>query len=312
MSQHPEDQDTPAQGYAKKDEHKKRDRKDRRKALVASMMMAIFGRLPIAINRIIGGMIGRLTWYFGSQAAQSSLKNIQDCFPDLDETRQRALAKASIICTAKTALEVTYVWSQPYKKIKHLISGNQQFTGIQGKLDQGVGVLLLVPHLGNWEILSSVLPQCFDFTAMYQPTGIEKIDAFMIAGRTREGCKLAPTNRKGVSHVLKQLHAAKIVAILPDQVPDESGGELSPFFGKPALTMTLVHKLVQRTQCQVLMLFAKQVKSGFEMIIREPDPDIYDTDQAKSLAAMNRSVESCVLEAPEQYQWEYKRFKRAD
>jgi KDO2-lipid IV(A) lauroyltransferase len=45
------------------------------------------------------------------------------------------------------------------------------------------------------------------------------------------------------------------------------------------------------------------------MVYREPDPELYDADPARSLAALNRSVEAVVREAPAQYQWEYKRFK---
>lgn len=290
---------------------KKRDKKNQRKGIVASVTIAIFGRLPMALNRLIGGMIGNISWYCGNKTTQSSLANIQQCFPDKTDSEHRALAKASIISTAKTALEVSIIWTQPYEKLQRFVSGKQELNKIHQKIGQGKGVLLLAPHLGNWEILSPVLSRAFDFMVMFQPTGVEKIDELMIAGRTREGCHLAPTNRRGVSSVLKQLKEGKLAAILPDQVPEENSGELAPFFGKDALTMTLAHKLIQRTNCSVLMIFAKQVSSGFEIVIKEPDPDIYDSDPAKSLTAMNRSVEECVLEVPGQYQWEYKRFKRA-
>ena len=48
---------------------------------------------------------------------------------------------------------------------------------------------------------------------------------------------------------------------------------------------------------------------GFELVFRPADPDIYSDDLETSVAAMNRSIEHCVRDRPEQYQWEYKRFK---
>ena len=48
---------------------------------------------------------------------------------------------------------------------------------------------------------------------------------------------------------------------------------------------------------------------GFEMIFRPADPEIYSDDIETSVTALNRSIEACVAEKPEQYQWEYKRFK---
>ena len=49
---------------------------------------------------------------------------------------------------------------------------------------------------------------------------------------------------------------------------------------------------------------------GFKIVIKEADNDIVSSDLLTSITALNRSVESCVRDIPEQYQWEYKRFKR--
>jgi KDO2-lipid IV(A) lauroyltransferase len=49
---------------------------------------------------------------------------------------------------------------------------------------------------------------------------------------------------------------------------------------------------------------------GFKLTIQEADQSIYDEDLITSVAGLNKSVENCVLMAVEQYQWEYKRFRR--
>ena len=41
--------------------------------------------------------------------------------------------------------------------------------------------------------------------------------------------------------------AASSSAMLPDQVPKRAGAEFAPFFGQPALTMTLTSNLLQKT-----------------------------------------------------------------
>ena len=93
-------------------------------------------------------------------------------------------------------------------------------------------------------------------------------------------------------------------------VPEAEGGEFAPFYNVPALTMTLVHGLVTRTKCNVIMGYGRRIPSGFDVVFKEPDPEIYHDDVQVSLAALNRSVENCINDCPEQYQWEYKRFKR--
>ena len=46
------------------------------------------------------------------------------------------------------------------------------------------------------------------------------------------------------------------------------------------------------------------------MIVQEADQGIYSEDVSISLSALNSTVEQHVLSAIEQYQWEYKRFRK--
>ena len=112
--------------------------------------------------------------------------------------------------------------------------------------------------------------------------------------------------------VLKALQRGEMVGVLPDQVPNDEGGEFANFFGKQALTMTLVSKLAARSQARVFSGFLVRLPKGrgFKLIIREADQAIYDEDLLTSVRGLNKSVEDCVLMAVEQYQWEYKRFRR--
>lgn len=231
----------------------------------------------------------------------------------MDTAARERLLRDSLRHTAMTALEAFVVWRQPFDQIKSCKLELDGFELVEDQQKTGRGLLLLAPHLGNWEVMGPVMPKRVEaITYMFQPSGMEEIDELMIHGRSKDGVKLAPTNRQGVSQLLKALRAGEVVSILPDQVPEKGGGMVAPFFGHPAYTMTLVHKLIQRTQCDVLMIYAKRNPKGFVLTVRKPDPAITDADAATSLAALNNSVESCVREAPEQYQWEYKRFKKVD
>jgi len=58
-----------------------------------------------------------------------------------------------------------------------------------------------------------------------------------------------------------------------------------------------------------LAIVDKRVDSGFEIKYYSPAKEIYSSDTLVALSAMNALIEECVREAPEQYQWEYNRFK---
>ena len=78
------------------------------------------------------------------------------------------------------------------------------------------------------------------------------------------------------------------------------------------MTQTLVHRLIQATQANVIFVTAQRVEAGFKIVTDQVDPLIYSNDQIVSTTAMNRTIESIVTRDPSQYQWEYKRFRRTE
>lgn len=170
------------------------------------------------------------------------------------------------------------------------------------------GVILIAPHLGNWEMLGTQLKSYSAPTCMYQPPKQAFLDRFIYDKRKTYQMNLAPTNARGVAMCLKTLKKGGLVAILPDQNPTQ-GGEFAPFFGQATLTMTLIHGLIQRTGCEVIMGVAERIPGGFHQHFIAPDKRIFESDVAASTAGLNKSVEACVNICPDQYQWEYKRFK---
>ncbi len=148
-------------------------------------------------------------------------------------------------------------------------------------------------------------------TSLYQPPRRYDLDNLLQAVRTTTGATLVPTSGRGVSHLIKALKRGEITGVLPDMEPAErSSGVFAPFFGVPALTMTLVHSLTRRTGAAVVVGFARRVRGGFVLEFTRPDTDLVSPEEVTAVTALNRAVETLVNLAPEQYQWEYKRFKR--
>jgi KDO2-lipid IV(A) lauroyltransferase len=74
--------------------------------------------------------------------------------------------------------------------------------------------------------------------------------------------------------------------------------------------MTLVTNLIQRTGARAVCCYCKRLPGGkYELVFREVDKDLYAADPDTALAGLNKSVERCVRDCPEQYQWQYKRFR---
>ena len=252
-----------------------------------------------------------MLYYLPNRARDTTLKNLQVCFPDLPAKEISRLAKESLTSTASTAMEMGKSWMLPIEKTCSLVTQTEGLESFQQAVKSSQGIVLLAPHLSNWEIFAVYVSQNIESTFMYQPPKLLALDRMLRRVRSRGGMKLAPTDIKGVSLVLKALKRGELVGVLPDQVPTEEGGEFAKFFGEQALTMTLVSKLVARSQARVFCGFVVRLpkRDGFKLIIREVGEDLYSEDIQTSLAALNRGVEAIVALAPEQYQWEYKRFR---
>ncbi len=257
-------------------------------------------------------MWGSLLFLLPNRARDTTLKNLRACFPELGDKEIRALAKASLSSTASTALEMGKAWLLPVEKTFSLVTETEGFEEFHAAVAEQQGIILLAPHLSNWEIFGIYACRDIDSTVLYQPPKLPALDRLLQRTRSRGGIKMAATDRKGVALLLKALHAGELVGVLPDQVPNDEGGQFADFFGEKALTMTLVSKLITKSRARVFCGFAKRLPGGkgFRLIIREADQQIYSDDLATSVLGLNQSVEQCVRMAVEQYQWEYKRFRR--
>jgi Kdo2-lipid IVA lauroyltransferase/acyltransferase len=281
------------------------------KITLIKLLAQLIALLPLTVIQFLGGLIGTCCWYQKTESARVTIKNIELCFPNLSAEEQHALAKRSVQEMMKTVLEVGKAWLAPLPVVLAYNKKITEVLDINAALARGKGIIVVAPHLGNWEILGHYLANRFEFNALYQPPKIAELDDFVQKSRGRVGTKLHPTDRRGILGLFKALRNGEVVGVLPDMEPPKEAGVYAPFFGIEALSMTLVSKLLQKTDATVVFAYAKRLPAGkgFEVVMKAAPDDIYSEDIATSVAALNQGVEACVEAAVEQYQWEYKRFK---
>lgn len=281
-------------------------------ARLAVTFMALVSILPIAWARALGGCLGTLfAWLPGRQRAVTQL-NLKLCFPDMPDAERHRLVRRSLQETGKILVECASVWRLPVAKLERLEEAVVGEDLLHRALARGKGVMLLAPHLGNWEFLNHYLMRQAPFVCLYRPPRVAELDAVLRGARERTGATLAPATPAGFRPVLRALHAGRLVMVLPDQEPLGSHGVHAPFFGIPALTMTLVARLLRRTGCEVLYVVAERRPAGrFRIRFLDAPAGLGDDDEVRAATQLNRGIEACVELCPEQYLWSYKRFSTA-
>jgi Kdo2-lipid IVA lauroyltransferase/acyltransferase len=281
------------------------------KAIIVKTLLRLLSWIPLRMLHRIADGLGSVVYFLPTETRRVTLINLQKAFPELTPEARRHLAHQSIRETLKAGFELGHMWYRSVDEVMSLVQGIEGKALIDKAQASGRSIIYCSPHLGNWELMGLYVSTLAPMTTLYKPPKIPGLNDLIANARARAGAELVATDRQGVVRLTKTLQQGGATGILPDQQPRE-GGVFAPFFGHQAYTMTLVSKLAARANAIVLFTFAKRLPKGrgFELICIPADPDIANEDTVLAAAAMNRSVEQCVRLAPEQYQWEYKRFRK--
>jgi KDO2-lipid IV(A) lauroyltransferase len=266
--------------------------------------------LPLSMAHGLGRLIGLSLWYSRSSTAKVAMINLKLCFPDESPELRKQKAKNSLIALGKTYAEMGMSWMWPIPKVQKLITQVEGMEHLQQALDNDNGIILIAPHLGNWELLNHFFRQHLFMTVMYKAPKIPALNTFIFNTRKRVDVGLVPANKRGVLSLFKLLKKKGVIAVLPDQEPSESSGVFAPFFGQPALTGKLIGDLAKKTPAYLLCCYAKRLDDGnYAVVLKPANEDIRNEDSVVAATALNQSIEACILDCPEQYQWGYKRFR---
>jgi len=278
--------------------------------VILTCFLRLFSIVPLRLLMVAGATLGSLLYRIPNRRIRLARRNIELCFPDLEPGRRDLLARDCMRSIGQTFLEIGWFWYRKPERIFSLIRNIHGLELFQQACVAGQGVLLAVPHLGNWELMVQYLPSQIESVAMYKRPGNLGVEQVIVRGRQRTGVKLIPADGKGVRQVIQAIRRGHLVVILPDQQPKEGQGQFAPFFGIEALTMVLLSKLAQKTDCKVLFGWTERLPggAGYDFHFSAASAQISDPDLRISVTALNQGVEQCVRQCPSQYQWGYKRF----
>ena len=274
-------------------------------------VISALGSLPLSLSRGFGRLLGTLLWRLPNQFRAASLRNVARCFPDLEPERQRQIVRKSLISTGLGVSEAGAMFHWSRERLGELEVECRGEELIEAGLSRGKGVIILGPHVGNWEYLSHAVGVRWRVVALYRPPRVAELDAYIRRSRQHLGTtELVPADASGLRRVTRALRQGGVVGILPDQEPLKEHGVFAPFFGTPALTMTLVGRLVRKFD--PVVVFGVAVRSGagkFRVRFTEAPEGLGDSDPVRAATRLNLGVELCVRACPEQYTWSYRRFR---
>jgi Kdo2-lipid IVA lauroyltransferase/acyltransferase len=286
-------------------------------------LAALLTRLPWSWLLRLGDTLAGVLLRRDSRESRVARRNLELAYPDLLPAQRADLHRNILRTTTRQAIETLRLWTRPHADSLALIREQHGVELFDAAIAAGRGVIVAAPHYGNWELLNRWLAAHTPLAILYAPPESKVGDAFLRLVRADDASAERVTQVRaegpGVRQLFKILKDGGVVGILPDQQPKQGDGEFAPFFGVPALTMTLLGRLAHRTGAAVVFAYCERIATGhadgraddapaFALHIEPAPAAVADADPKVAVAALNTALERIARRGPTQYQWTYKRY----
>jgi heptosyltransferase-2 len=271
---------------------------------------ALIALLPLRAAFALGDALGFCAWLVLWKYRRLSSHNIDIAFGAEKASREkRRLIRRHFRRLGANLLSGLKLASMPLEKASaHVRIENAD--AAHRELRNGRPIVLILSHIGNWELLAQMLPTVIGYvrnSTVYQPLKNRYIDKHVRALRGRAGVEVFDRN-EGFHRAIELLRGGGAIGILSDQHAGDQGLWV-PFFGKLASTTSLPALLAKRTGAAVLGTIIYTESSGFWRLLFTDRIDTEGDSVQAITAKANKLIEDQTRSAPEDGFWLHNRWK---
>jgi lipopolysaccharide heptosyltransferase II len=272
--------------------------------------LAVAAALPLPFLFACGEVLGVCACMFSGKYRRLATRNLEIAFQneksqsELTQLVRRHFRRlgANLLCSAKlTQMAPDKVLE--CVEVENIESMAREFRA-------GVPVVLVLSHLGTWEVFAQLMPKFVGFvrnSSVYQGLGNRFIDKHVRQTRSQTGLELFDRH-DGFEPVIELLRSGGGVGVLSDQHAGDHG-VWTPFFGRLASTSPLPALLAKRTRAALIAAGVYTTgRARWRMVFTER------FDQAGASVGMltskiNEVIEQQIRRAPEDWFWVHNRWK---
>ena len=152
----------------------------------------LIGLLPMAVLRALGAAFGGLAYRLDSRETRIARRNLALIHPEIDETAREMMTRELMRSMGQGLMETLAIWTRPRARVLRLVQRVHGETHLQTALAQGRGVLLAVPHYGNWELLIEFMAARGPFSLVYKASEKAGLECFLQKARNGTNVQLVP------------------------------------------------------------------------------------------------------------------------
>lgn len=231
--------------------------------LAHAMAEGLAALLPGPLVFRLGEMLGDLAWRLMPDRRRIVMRNLRIVFAgDKTPEELEKLVRETFRRTGGNMVAVAHTARLSKKRLSEVV----EVKGIEHvttALAGGRGMVVLIPHMGNWEVLSRlhlVLPEESKLGAYYRPLNNPLMNERVLKRREADGTRMF-SKRDSPLQASKFLRENGMLGILADQRVGKQG-DLVSFFGRLTRSSPLPSLLARRAKCPMLALSMVTVRPG--------------------------------------------------
>ena len=267
----------------------------------------LLARLPWGLQRWLGARLGGLLFRLMRARRKVAARNIALCLPELDAAAQARLLRENFRDLGIGLFEFARAWWGDVAPMRASLR-IEGLEPIKALHDAGRGVLLVSGHFMNLELCGRLLCDHLPVAGMYRPHDTAPMEWAVLRGRLRYAS--AMFTRDELRAAVRHLKQGGVLWYAPDQDMRGKDSVFAPFFGIPAASITATHQLARLTGAAVVPFFHRREDERYVIRLGPPLEPFPTSDPVADTTQVNAAIEQMVREAPTQYLWLHKRFKR--
>ena len=235
-------------------------------------------------------------------------RNLELCFPELDEAARTKLRSEALRDLGTMLGEFALGWMASNRKLAKLPVRIEGLEHLQALREQGRGALLVGGHFSHLELCARLVSRQLRIAGMYRRMDSDVFEWIVLRARLDYADTMF--DKDALRATVKYMKRGGIVWYAPDQDMRGKDSVFAPFFGIPASTITATHHLARLSGAAVIPFFHRREDGGsYALRLEAPLENFPTSDVVADTARINALVERMVREAPAQYLWAHKRFK---
>lgn len=281
-------------------------------------LLGLLGVMPRKAAVGTATAVTSLGYVFLGGLRRVAATNLKIAFPEKDDAERRRLVKGAFRNLGRVLGEMSQFPKATRESLSKLIEFQIDpalYDEYQKLKQMGRGVIIVSPHLGNWEVLVFGWA-AYDSPMSYlaRPLDNPLIEKLTVALRTKFGNR--PINKtNSVMTAARVLREEGLLGILADVNAHPKEGVFVPFFGVQACTSSGPALLAMRTDSAILpMCGAWDEEKGHYLgvhgrLIYPANTGDRQADVTETTAEFTAEVEKLVRRFPDQWLWIHKRWK---